>query len=134
MESVSAKKLSMLKSKKDEVTKEIITSFLTHLALMVVELLTMLIILNMADFSNMIRAAFILVVGASIAVLLYLTSLSFIDRVDGIMLDFWHYIKVAVEHKEAVKPQVDLNFVGFQNFDTGKEVDLDELVKGEEKC
>lgn len=100
MENVSANKLNTLKNKKEKTEKAIVTSFLVHLALMVVELLTMLIILNMADLTNIVRTIFVLVIGLVIAILLYLTGMSFIDRVSEEMLSFWHCIKIAFYHKE----------------------------------
>ena len=133
MESASANRLNTLKDKKERTEKAIVTSFLVHLALMVVELLTMLIILSMADLTNIVRTIFVLVVGFLVAVLLYLTSVSFVDRVSEEMLSFWHCIKIVLDHKQTIKkPKKDLNFIGYTNFDTKGEQYLDEIIGDED--
>ena len=118
--------LTILKAKKDRAEREIIKSFIIHLILAELEVLAMTFILSFVDYSNILKTIFVLVIVAIIGGLLYLTSISFIDKVESEMLRFWHCIKILIGQKKTEK---ELNFVGELTFTSGEEKTLKEILE-----
>lgn len=126
----TGQKLDLLMRKKMQVEKNLTISFITHLILIVLS--TLLIACTIKIIGNGNTAKILL--GIALAVfagqVMYLASVSFIERIEAELRNFYHYVYILLHHgKEAAESKEEISFVGYTNSGTETEEYLDDMLE-----
>ena len=127
---VTGKKLDLLMRKKMEVERNLVTSFITHLVMICLDILLIAFTIKIIGTGNVVKILLGIAMCVFASLVMYLTSVSFTERIEAELRSFYHYTYILLHQGKKIKEsKKDLNFVGYTNFDTDKEEYLDEMLQ-----
>ena len=127
---VTGKKLDLLMRKKMEVERNLVTSFITHLVMICLDILLIAFTIKIIGSGNVVKILLGIAMCVFASLVMYLTSVSFIERIEAELRSFYHYTYILLHHgKEAAESKKEINFVGYTNSGTETEEYLDDMLQ-----
>ena len=126
----TGKKLDFIMRKKNQIERNLVTSFVTHLVLICLDILLIACTIKIIGTGSVIKILLGIAMCVFASLVMYLASVSFIERIEAELRSFYHYAYILIQQGKKIKEsKKDLNFVGYTNFDTDKEEYLDEMLQ-----
>ena len=124
------KRLDLLMKKKMTTEKNIQTSYLTHLAFLLLDVLLIAGTLKIIGNGNIVRILLSIAISVFMCLVMYLTIVSFMERTEAELRSFWHVIYIMTKKdKHVVRKEHELNFMGRRELNNNKEVSIDEITE-----
>lgn len=126
----TGKKLDFIMRKKNQIERNLVTSFVTHLVLICLDILLIACTIKIIGTGSVAKIMLGIALAVFTSLVMYLTSVSFIERIEAELRSFYHYTYILLHHgKEAAESKKEINFVGYTRSGTETEEGLDEILQ-----